>query len=69
MRRLRQKNRGEYKAEFTIVGDTRLVSGVTVELVKWGMFSGKYIIQTATHTVSSGGYVLTIKLRRVLEGY
>ena len=68
-RRLRQKNKSEYKAEFSLVGDTRLVAGVTVELVGWGMFNGKYIIETAAHTVTGSGYTLTVTLRRVLEGY
>lgn len=44
MRRLRQKNKGETKAAFSLTGDTRLVSGVTIEVEGWGMFDGKYII-------------------------
>jgi phage protein D len=69
MRRLRQKNKGELKAEFSLVGDVRLVSGVTVDVAGWGMFDGKYIIATATHAVSGSGYTTPIKLRRVLNGY
>jgi len=69
MKRLRQKNKAEYSAEFTLVGDIRLVAGVTVELIGWGLFDGKYIIETATHSVTASGYTLQVKLRRVLEGY
>ncbi|GHU42180.1 hypothetical protein FACS1894111_05660 [Clostridia bacterium] len=69
MKRLRQKNKGEYQAEFTLVGDTRLVAGVNVTVVGWGMFDGKYIIESATHSVTGSGYTLQVKLRRVLEGY
>ena len=69
MRRLRQKNRNEFKAEFTLVGDVRLIAGVTVELDGYGLFDGKYIIQTATHKVTGSGYTLMVNLRRVLEGY
>lgn len=69
MKRLRQKNKNEFSAEFTLVGDTRLVAGVTVTVIGWGMFDGKYIINTATHGVTGSGYTLQIKLRRVLEGY
>lgn len=69
MKRLRQKNKAEFSAEFTLAGDVRLVAGVTVQLVGWGMFDGKYIIETATHSVTASGYTLQIKLRRVLEGY
>jgi phage protein D len=69
MKRLRQKNKGEYQAEFSLVGDVRLVAGVTVEVEGWGIFGGKYIIESATHSVTASGYTLQIKLRRVLEDY
>jgi len=69
MRRLRQKNKAEFTAEFTLVGDVRLVAGVTVEVIGWGMFDGKYIIETAVHSVTASGYTLQVKLRRVLEDY
>ena len=69
MRRLRQKNKGEVQAEFTLAGDVRLVAGVTLNVEGWGMFDGKYIIETAAHNVGAGGYTVGVKLRRVLEGY
>lgn len=68
MKRLRQKNKSEYTANFTLVGDVLLVAGVTVNVSGFGMFDGKYIIEQAVHTVSSG-YKVSIKLHRVLEGY
>jgi len=68
MKRLRQKNKEEFTAEFTLVGDLNLVAGVTVNVSGYGMFDGKYIIETATHKLT-GGYNVTLKLRRVLEGY
>jgi len=68
MKRLRQKNKEEFTAEFTLVGDLDLVAGVTVNVSGYGMFDGKYIIETATHKLT-GGYNVTLKLRRVLEGY
>lgn len=69
MKRLRQKNKAEFSAEFSLVGDALLVAGVTVQVVGWGMFDGKYIVETATHSVTASGYTLQIKLRRVLEDY
>ena len=69
MRRLRQKNKREFQAEFTLVGDTRLVAGVNMNVIGYGMFDGKYIIETATHSVTASGYTVQLKLRRVLEGY
>lgn len=67
-KRLRQKNKGEFKAEFTLVGNVALVAGVTVQVEGYGLFDGKYIIETATHN-PTGGYSVGLKLRRVLEGY
>jgi phage protein D len=69
MKRLRQKNKSEFQANFTLVGDVRLVAGVTVEVIGWGLFDGKYIVETATHRVAASGYTVDIKLRQVLEGY
>lgn len=69
MKRLRQKNKSEYSAEFSLVGDSSLVAGVNVEVEGFGIFDGKYIIETATHNVTASGYTTQIKLRRVLEGY
>lgn len=69
MKRLRQKNKSEFSAEFSLVGDTSLVAGVNVEVEDFGMFDGKYIIETATHNVTGSGYTTQIKLRRVLEEY
>lgn len=69
MKRLRQKNKAEFSAEFSLVGDASLVAGVTVQVIGWGMFDGKYIVESATHNVTASGYTLQIKLRRVLEDY
>lgn len=68
MKRLREKNKQEFKASFTLVGDLDLVAGVTVTVSGWGMFDGKYIIEQATHTLT-GGYKVSVTLRKVLEGY
>ena len=68
MKRLRQKNKQEFKANFTLVGDLDLVAGVTVMVSGWGMFDGKYIIETATHNFT-GGYTGNLTLRRALEEY
>jgi len=66
---LRQKNKNEYTASFTLPGNVTLVSGVTVNLSGWGSWDGKYIIKQANHSVGSSGYITQIWLRRVLEGY
>lgn len=68
-KRLRQKNKGEYSADFTFVGCTDFVSGQTIKFEKFGVFSGKYLIEKATHTISSSGYVTSITAHKDLEGY
>lgn len=67
-KRLRQKNKGEVKASFTLVGNVALVAGLTVQVEGYGLFDGKYIIEQARHK-TTGGYTLELTLRRVLEGY
>ena len=66
---LRRHNRYATTASFTLPGAYSLVAGVTVMLERWGAWNGKYIVSQAKHTVSGGGYVVDVKLRKVLEGY
>jgi len=68
-KRLREKNRFEYQADFTLVGDVGLVAGSTVNVSGWGFYDGKYIIDSARHGVGSSGHTVAITLHRVLEGY
>lgn len=68
-KRLREKNKNETKASFEFAGDLGLVSGVTVKLVGWGFYDGKYIVQDASHGISRSGYTTGISVRKVLEGY
>ena len=66
---LRDHNKFERTASFTMPGDPRLVSGVTVRLKGWGGWDHKYIISQAKHSLSGSGYTTQITLRRTLEGY
>lgn len=68
-KKLREHNRGEYRASFTVVGDVGLLTGVTIQVSGYGMYDGKYIIESATHTVNGSGYQTSMELHRVLEGY
>ena len=65
---LRQRNKGETTAEFTLAGDVDYVAGITVTVYGYGEFDGKYIVEQAQHSIT-GGYKVQIKLRSVLEGY
>lgn len=66
-KRLRQKNKDEYRFSLTMVGNTALVAGVTVVIKGWGMHDGKYFVEEATH--EGPGYTVKLELRRVLGGY
>lgn len=68
-KRLREKNKSETEASFELVGDLGLVSGVTVTVIGWGFYDGKYIVQNSGHSISRGGYKTNISIRKVLEGY
>ena len=67
MKRLRQKNKGEYQAEFTLVGDTGLVAGVTVLVSGFGVFDGKYIIQKSVFNVTNSGFTTQVSLHRACD--
>lgn len=49
--------------DLTLAGDSRIRSGVTVELREFGRFDGAYLVSEATHTLS-GGYSTTAKLTK-----
>ncbi|MFX3635458.1 MAG: phage late control D family protein [Candidatus Pristimantibacillus sp.] len=63
---LRNRNKQANTASFTLVGDPKLVQGVTVDVLKFSNFNGKYFIDSATHSIGSGGYETSIQCRKVL---
>lgn len=67
-KRLREKNEGEIKASFSMVGDVQLVAGVVVQLRGFQSFDRKYRIKSAKHKLL-GGYTTDIELVQILEGY
>lgn len=69
MKRLRQKNKKETTARITLVGNTGIAAGCTVSVEGYGMFDGKYIIDTATHSVTGSGYTTEISCTKALEDY
>lgn len=67
--KLRSLNKKETTGNLILVGDTRLAASSTIKLDGFGVFSGKYYIDKATHSVGSSGYTTTIEIHKVLEGY
>lgn len=60
-------NKMERVASFTMRGNPVYCAGMTVRVKEAGYWSGKYLIKTAKHSVSSSGYTTTITLRKVDE--
>ncbi|MCG8639141.1 MAG: hypothetical protein MI862_05370 [Desulfobacterales bacterium] len=65
---LRRKNREETTGTLDVMGDTRLLSGLTGTVSGFGRMDGKYIITEATHTLArTAGYRTSIKIRKVMD--
>ena len=67
--RAREKNRDEWTCDIKLKGDIIYFAGTNVKFEGWGRFDGKYHITTCTWSLGSGGFVLSLRTRRCLEGY
>jgi len=67
--RTRQRNKQEWTADLTCVGDPRIAAGSTFRLRGQGVYNGRYIADEVTHTISNNGYVTAPKGTRTLVGY
>ena len=68
-KKLREKNKDETSASLEVVGNPYFVAGITINIKGFGLYDGKYIIQSAGHNVGNSGYTTSLSLRKVLEGY
>lgn len=66
---LRRLNLRSVTGSMTLVGDTRLVAGIVIEVKGFGSFDGNFFIESASHSISESGYVTTINVRRVNNKY
>lgn len=61
---LAQQNDEQQAGNIQVIGNPKLVSGNTLNLTGLGMFSGKYLIKSARHTLSkSQGYTTDLEVR------
>ena len=65
--RCRQRNKNEWTCMLKMLGNVKMVGGVTIEITNWGKYSGKYMVNVATHRTGEG-YETTVRGHRVL-GY
>jgi phage protein D len=68
-KRLRLHNKYEITGTIQMTGAPTFVAGITIELEDFGMFDGKYIVDSSRHSLGGSGYTTQITIRRVLEGY
>ena len=59
--RLNAANSREITGSLSLVGDLRYIGGNNLEIEGFGAFDGKYLIESASHTLSNG-YTTNIKL-------
>lgn len=60
--RLHFANRKRRSGSVTMVGNVRAVAGAVVGMGGFGQYSGRYLIDSSTHSMSRGGYVASGKL-------
>lgn len=65
-KRLREKNREEWKVNLKVLGSFEYLAGNNIELKNFGKYDAKYIIDKATHKIG-GGYTVDLELRKCLE--
>ena len=61
-KKLTEANNKEITGSVTLMGDMRFLGGNNIEIKGFGAFDGKYLIEKASHSVSSSGYVTTLEL-------
>lgn len=64
---LRKANRLEVTGSLDLAGEVRLSAGLNISVSGWGHFDGTYMIESAKHTVDSGGYKTSVQIRKALK--
>ena len=66
---LRKLNARKITGSLTIVGNPSFLAGCVIECSGFGAFDGRFIISSASHSISSSGYTTNVQLRRVNTEY
>lgn len=67
-KKLREKNKDEVTMSITLVGAFYFSASSVYEIKGFGKFDGNYIATRANHDIGSG-YIVSMDLRRCLDGY
>lgn len=60
---LAKANSGELTANITVKGSVYYMAGTNITLDGFGMFSGKYFLDSVTHSINSSGYTASMTLK------
>ena len=61
-KKLSEKNSREITGSINLIGDIRFVAGVNIDLSGFGMFDGKYMLESVSHKVTQG-YNTTLNIK------
>lgn len=67
--KLHELNRRSITGSLSVVGDVGLVAGEVIAIEGFGSFDGNFIIESASHSIDTNGYVTSLTLRRVNSEY
>lgn len=61
--RLHFANRKRRSGSIEMVGEVRLVAGAVIDMADFGQYSGRYLVDSSTHTMTRGGYTSSAELK------
>lgn len=67
--KLRELNLHQTEGSLSVVGNPLVYAGCVLELSDFGAADGKFLVERATHSITSGGYVTSLELRKINESY
>ncbi len=67
--KLRELNLHAVTGNISVIGDPTLTAGSVIELSGFGSFDGRFLIESATHSVGGSGYTTGLNVRKCQEKY
>lgn len=68
-KKLREKNKDEITVSLDLTGSFSFVAGNVFELIDFGIYSGRYLIDRSDHEMGGSGYTTKVEAHRCLVGY
>lgn len=67
--KLRELNLHAVTGNVSIIGDPTVSAGSVITLSGFGSFDGRFLVETATHSVGGSGYTTELQVRKCQEKY